>query len=389
MNKIMILIYCVMHISHVHAQKGFAVSPVADLVGHSLTKSDISYDNLPVASINLAACPRMHQLLYNETIDIIKETEHEYYVEIPHIFFVTKSNNKPHCSYWIKKKHIVPLDSIKKNEQQYIPEPIDFRNNKKSNQKIITLIKPLFCKRMNVTFSVGTRFVLSKRHDNHYIAYAYNPKQKKFIHLHIPISNALSTQNHTKEQALHTYRILLKNWANMSGYTPYVWGGCSLTTQNKTDTFSLQSKTKNYVIKDDTKIYKHGFDCAGLIARAAQTAGIPYYYKNTTTLAHYLKPIQQKNAMHDGDLIWIPGHVMAIGSLTNNTVIEARHYSHGYGKLHEIPLQEIFKGIKTFDQLFDAVNKKQILQRLNKDGSVVQKIYDTKLLSMASCYITN
>jgi cell wall-associated NlpC family hydrolase len=365
------------------------ISPVADLVGYSLAKSHISYNNLPVASADLHACPRLHQLLFNEIVDIIKETDDEYHISIPHLFFITQTNKKPHCSYWVEKKHIVPLNAIKKHEQQYIPESIDFRNNKNSNQKIITLIKPLFCKKMNITFSVGTRFVLHVEKPSQYIAYAYDPKQKQFIDLCMNKSYAMPSQQKNKELALQTYAKLLKSWANMPGYTPYIWGGCSLTTQNKTDIFSLKSQTKNYVIKDDSNIYKHGFDCAGLITRAAQAAGLPYYYKNTTTLAHYLKPIQQKDKMRDGDLIWIPGHVMAIGSLKDNTVIEARHYSHGYGKLHEIPLQEIFKSIKTFEQLFDAVSKKQTLERLNKNGIVVQKIDDTKLLSMASCYITS
>ncbi len=58
-----------------------------------------------------------------------------------------------------------------------------------------------------------------------------------------------------------------------------------------------------------------GFDCAGIISRAAQMCGIPYYFKNTYTLAHYLKSLSIDTHLQEGDLIWIPGHVMIVSDL--------------------------------------------------------------------------
>ena len=162
----------------------------------------------------------------------------------------------------------------------------------------------------------------------------------------------------------------------MPGTIAYVWGGCSLTEPYSGDQFeeinvpsSLDNKQAiGYQYIGSTAQPKTGFDCSGLILRAAQIAGMPYYYKNSTTIATHLKPIDHFSDIKDGDLIWIPWHIMAIGDLKRNIIIEARHYNDGYGKLHAIKLNKLFKDINTFADLFNAIAQKKTLYRLDKIG---------------------
>jgi hypothetical protein len=129
-----------------------------------------------------------------------------------------------------------------------------------------------------------------------------------------------------------------------------------------------------------------GLDCAGLIARAAHLAGIPYFYKNSLTIAKHLAPLNKKETISEGDIIWLPGHVMVVSSLKDNLLVEARHYSHGYGKVHEIPLSHQFKNINSYEQLAAHFFNKKPLQRLDKSGKVVQVLPDFKILKLASVW---
>jgi hypothetical protein len=115
-------------------------------------------------------------------------------------------------------------------------------------------------------------------------------------------------------------------------------------------------------------------------------AGIPYFYKNSLTIAKHLAPLNKKETISEGDIIWLPGHVMVVSSLKDNLLVEARHYSHGYGKVHEIPLSHQFKNINSYEQLAAHFFNKKPLQRLDKSGKVVQVLPDFKILKLASVW---
>jgi hypothetical protein len=127
-----------------------------------------------------------------------------------------------------------------------------------------------------------------------------------------------------------------------------------------------------------------GFDCAGLILRAAQCCGIPFFFKNSTTIAHYMRPLQPNETIEEGDILWIYGHVMVVADIRRNTIVEARSHYHGFGKVHEIPLHQEFKGMNTFEDLRKAFFNKQGLERLDASGNVVQKITQFKILKFSS-----
>lgn len=391
MKKVLIIICGYIIYMTTFAQKGVVIQPIADLIGQQLAKNSLNYDTLPVASPNAHGCPRIHQLIFNEIVEIVDESATEYCVRIPHLFYVTHNSRKPRCYYWTDKKNILTLSELAPADIKQLPLPLDFRDPTKPAQHIATLIKPLHSKKMGITFSVGTRFVIKRTYKGAAIVYAFNPKVYKTIELCLAPTTYVRSNTQANLTKLHTFVQLLKKWAHMPGYVPYVWGGCSLTATNNSDAFKLTSslphaKGKRFAIAQDETSIKTGFDCAGLIARAAQAAEIPYFYKNTHTLSTYMKPVAHKSQMSAGDLIWIPGHVMAIGDLKKSTIIEARHYSHGYGKVHEIPLSEVFQKVNNFDQLFELIAKRRPLKRLHKDGRIVQTVKHAKILSMKSCF---
>lgn len=355
------------------------IRSVADLFGHPL-RDRSRYDRMPVAgSQNL--CPRMHQLVFNETVQVIKETHEECCVRIPHLFYITEKNKNPQHTYWTAKEYLMPLDQLPEN---IVPRTIDFQNPPPDEQTVV-LIQPFHSADHNTTFSAGTRFVLQSCTPRGFVAVAWQPEKKEVVRLVIPKTHALIQTKRTEDEQRKTFLKVLRSWAHTQ-FIAYVWGGCSFVHTHAGDFLKKETDSGSYYdIKGDTHTQKTGFDCAGLVARAAQAAGCAYYYKNTATLAAHLTSIESFQDLKAGDLLWIPGHVMVVSDLTKNKVIEARHYSQGYGKVHELPLRKIFKGIKTYKQLFTAKNTRQSLQRLDSKGTIIQEIKAYKLLRLPTC----
>ncbi len=388
MKIIYILLLCI----SLHAQKGVVLKPIIDLVGYPIADNRISYHNLPSAGglqQSHDICPRTHQLLYNETVEIIKQTETEYCIKVPHLFYVTTNNGNPQSTFWTHKKNITLYSQLSKKAQSSIPEP--YTKKKNTDQKILVLLKPSHNRRLSYTFSAGTRFICSLKNNNkrYFSVYAICPKTLQPITLKIPRSDAIIIKENDRQATQALFVTLLKSWAHLPGTIPYIWGGCSLTDMLHSDRFKEEFFNNIYNTHEHTTIKeqpKSGFDCTGLILRAAQAAGLPYYYKNSTTIVRYLKPVTSLDNLQEGDLIWIPGHIMAIADLKKNTIIEARHYNDGYGKVHEIKLNYLFKDIATFADLYDAIAQHKLLYRLTREGKVSKTIMQAKILSIDSCY---
>lgn len=393
MRRIMKIIYLLLLCSTLYAQKGVILKPVVDLVGHPVSSNVVSYHNLPCAGGSqnpFDACPRAHQLIYHETVEIIKQTDSEYCVHLPHLFYITANNDKPQSTFWTHKKNITPYSQLSKEAQACIPHAYDHKKNGTSKQKVIVLTKPWYSKILKFTFSIGTRFVLLSENQNggYFTICAVCPKTFQPITLIVPQSHAMIIEQTNLQTARDCFVKLLRSWTRLPGTIPYIWGGCSVTETVRTGRFNhitincnnkLCDAYQQTEIKNDPQ---SGFDCTGLVLRAAQTAGLPYYYKNSSTIATYLKPVTQAENIQEGDLIWIPGHIIIISDLKKNRVIEARHYSDGYGKVHEIKLNHMFKDIKTFTDLYRTIADHKPLYRLNRDGKISKTITQAKILSL-------
>ncbi|HZW61309.1 MAG TPA: hypothetical protein VFF04_03720 [Candidatus Babeliales bacterium] len=362
----------------------FVAVPIADLVGQPLqtpkTRAKKAYQAIPLCGGNInpfVSCQRMHQLIFNEVVEILDTKNDEVLIKVPHVFYVTTADkqSKQQC-FWTLKENLFTFNELEKLglKTDAIPRAI----TEQSNQPIITLIEPLYDQKTDLMFSVGTRFVYdpSQSNSKQYCALAFDKKHFKFLTLVIPRKMCIIPAKTQKERIKQCIE-LIRSWIHYdSGYIPYVWGGCSFTT---TCTQPKFIERKTWVGSTETSYFeipgydyypKPGFDCSNLILRAAQCVGLPYYYKNTVTIEEFVPALKKDEPIDLGDLILVRGHVMMVSDTKHNMLIEARSYPHGYGKVQEVPLAEVFEGISTYPQLRQAYLEKRPVQRKDINGNV-------------------
>src|SRR5690606_27612358 len=190
-------------------------------------------------------CPRLHQLLYNEVVEVIKKQNNEICIAIPNTYYLTLLSNNPQITYWTEEKNIRYLsDLAEKNINiQHIPAPVDFKQNSLTeilNYPTITLTMPHYNSTLNLTFSAGTRFIakkpLQKNRNKKITVFAVDYNKNKQILIQIPTNKCIfSSLSLTQEQQISQYVALIKQWAHQkNGFIPYVWGGMSfIQTMNK------------------------------------------------------------------------------------------------------------------------------------------------------------
>ena len=264
-------------------------------------------------------------------------------------------------------------------------------------QDVVTLLKPFYDQTSGQTYSAGTRFVAESISTDKKYTYvqALDPSLGTLRQLKIPSNYLMKSTLGSIKEKIQTFVDILKCWANQEGFIPYIWGGCSFSHLESSPTILEHQENRNGTIiswytrkKPHVKnsVLKSGFDCAGLIARAAQMAGIPFFFKNTLTITQHLQEISPDEELQAGDIIWVRGHVMVVADTKHNTLIEARGYDGGYGKVHEIKLNKVFEGIRTLADLKRSWINKTPLKRLNKSGKVQDVFKTVKLLKLRSVF---
>jgi len=390
------IFFCLIHtISTIQGYQALVVSPIADLTNAPLSAQE--YNTMPICGGQkepFTACKRGHQVIFNEVINVVKHTNNHACIALPNIFYITQNKDKKHNQYWVEKKHIVPLDTIVQKEWTKIPSPISPVSPEKKDNEVI-LISPYHDPSLNTTFSVGTRFVRVYPHKkaNNIAVWVFDKTALQFKKIRIPITKCLLSVAKNPDARIKQFVQLVRSWAHLKeGYIPYVWGGSSSSNLAHSHDFTEEKVIKNnktasyYAIKNYTACPMTGFDCSSLISRAAQICNIPYFFKNTTTLAHYLYPISKYDHIKNGDLIWIPWHVMIVSDVKKNLLVEARSYNHGYGKVHELPLDKVFKGIHTYQELADRMLAKKPIERIDTCGRVADTFLTFKILKMDSVF---
>lgn len=374
-------------------QPTYAVTsvPVADLIGQPA--DDKTYGALPLFTKPVTACPRIHQLVFNEVVTIEEEIGPQVRISLHSVFYEQTPHGTPQTSYWSLKKNFITFDQLLSKEISLstIPHPINFRTKKMdcSGQDTVSLLFPHYDSNSHTLFSAGTRFVIAQHESlsKSYSVFVIDPHTITIKLIHLPANKCIRVNY---AESMHEKRSLfvnvLRTWAHPEhGFIPYVWGGCSFTHLHH-DTHFAQHKENDGVIKFKP-IHRHnkpctGFDCAGMIVRAAQLCTIPFFYKNTATMANHLPEIKQDMKIEEGDIIWFSGHVMIVSDLKKNKIIEARAYSQGYGKIHELPLNTVFKEIDTFEQLRKLAHENKKISRLQKDGTIAHTITNLKLFKL-------
>lgn len=363
----------------IFSYKAVIIKPVIDLLGNpsqELHQKLSLYNNLAYASLkNMSLCPRLFQGLYNEIVDVLEEFEHEAHVEYPSCFYQSAQGKS--SSFWTLKKNLLPLDQL---DAAKIPQHINYLDKiVPQSTSVIQLLEPFYDPQQKITYSACTRFVTDTAADNttDYRAYVINPVKKTVKILIIPKKYCFKPTDNKRNDFI----TILNHWVpNERGFIPYVWGGGSFCYRKK-DAF-IKNTQQAVTYPHDTNRIKCGMDCSGMILRAAQMAGIPYFCRNTTAIDLTLEPLKKDDPIEHGDLILFKGHVIVITDVEKNMCIEARGYKDGFGKIQQMPLDKLFKNIHTVDDLKKAYILKQKLQRLDAQGNVCLIIPSIKILKL-------
>ncbi|MBT5015071.1 hypothetical protein HOM50_01535 [bacterium] len=362
------------------------IVPVANLATEPSSKrfpnDPNPYDKLGTTyKSGIDSCPRLHQLLFNEQVRIIEQNGNDVLIEVPYLYFQTSPKGHKINRYWTDKRYFRPLKAIPQS-QSCIPKPIDFNQLTTDHNNITTLTKPFYHCPSNTTYSAGTRFITTKHTSRGDSVLIYDPTTKQTHKASIPAGFCIHpTEIPAQKQKEEFFVKLLKKWVHDSnGQIPYVWGGCSFNHPYASLNYSVQDhmyKDKlhsNYTLTGHYPACDSGFDCTGLILRAAQIAQLPYFFKNTTTVGFRVKPLKRNEPIASGDLILFPGHIIVISDVNKNLVIEARSKYDDYGYIHEVPLNKVFRGINTFDDLRQAYMSNLKLERLNAHDKTISQI---------------
>ncbi len=385
------------------ARKAVITVPVANAALHSLAKykGDIEalYDNFVLAPDKKhEVCLRLHQLKFNEVVTITDTREaynkkvREIECEVSNLYYLDTIEKKRN-RFWLLETHVVPLDTLPRGiDKAHIPAPVDMKKaSSQYNKNVLTLIEPWHDSKMLKTYSAGTRFVRCSEEDTGKEHAFYIPGfDEKSEHIaHISKKSAVVDYPKTPSGAVALFLKIIKKWAKRCDrIVPYVFGGCSFTESITPQGFFLTSK------KGDAYWHRNGFsenlfcgfDCSSVILCAAQIVGMPYFCKNTLALLKSLRPLKADEKIEEGDLVWYSGHVLVVSDVKSDMLIEAAGYEKGYGRIHEIHISKVFRGIATCKELIQAYHGRRFLKRLDHNQQPAQSVYRLKILKLRSIW---
>lgn len=362
------------------AELGVCVVPVADLLGDPLSGKSLKAVERAYQALPMDGTPqlvkRIGQLLFNDVVTIVKEHAYQVCIRVPRQFYCTADNGTPHQLYWTLKKYIRPLACLQ--DISGIPS-----RDKDSSVSTLTLKRPWYDVIHSRWYSMGTRFVINEKKTAHrhcFAVYTLAPRGRQST-IHIPREHCVQTDALTYDEQRALFVEILKELAHVDGgIVPYVWGGISFLVPYGTlftqEEFELSGKTHATQL---TTYRSHkgpyaGFDCTALVLRAAQVAGLPLFARNSWAMKRYVRSLRTGEQPEEGDIIYIPGHVLVLSDIKNGLIVEARSQSSGYGFVHEIPLSEQFDGITCVQDLLAAYHAQRKVRRLDKNGTVIASV---------------
>jgi hypothetical protein len=363
-----------------------ALEAVSRPLGSEKKKGSPSYKNLPFSKNGgYDTWLRVHQVIFNQVVKVKKKQGNEALIEIPNMVVRMEKSGPPQfLNTWVQTSGLVSLKSFKKEKLLLEKLPYDFLNHGK--YPVVTLVKPFYSKKMNHNFSAVTKFTYNKVLKDHVEVNILNRKKMEFEKILIPKNLCYFNSKKTQQQKLSDYITLLQSWAkNKDGFIPYVFGGASwLESYRKDEVYKVKN---GHSRRGQTAAIPSGMDCSTMLYLAALVVDIPYYAKNTTTLSHQLDSFKKGDHLEVGDLIWVPGHVQLVSGIGKNPkILEARGYSPGFGKVHEVSMGKLLKGHTTVQSLEEAYLKKKDLVYLNKAGGVHGVYKDWKILKFKSIF---
>jgi len=317
-------------------------------------------------------CPRAHQALKHEVVRIMGKKGNYTRICCENVIYGIDKNGQPLNSFWIPHDRLVQLQDLSQREIDALPPPLGTMHN------TVVLILPW------KGYSLGTRFVREAARDTTgtYCVKVLDHDHQTARLIYLPRSRARIEAPVTTTEAQRLFVSLAHKLvddaaAQPESVIPYIWGGSSYITLYRDNNFFIRNN--RWERPGPHRPYS-GYDCSELVLRLAQTSGIPYVCKLTSLMERMLPELREHEAVEPGQLLWFPGHVMII--VENDQIIEARGYGGGYGRVHRIPLAELFEGITTYAQLRDVIRTKRPVNLLKRDGTVMTVIKQLKIFKL-------
>lgn len=313
------------------------------------------------------------------------------YIKIEHPFYFYEKNGKIVNQFYINKKSFVKSQKINKKLKKYITESYYYDKFIKSDFISGTIINPVKIKFKNkkIFLYPGSRFRFLDSTDNYLCGYMIKNKTD-FIIFEINKDDVLLDEDISKsdEEKREFFISLLKGWLGLSekhkGTIPYFYGGTAINFPlKKLNKIRINDKNFYSWEKKDKKLNMIvGTDCSGLVCLAARISGFKFYLRNSFMQNKYLEKVQSVGDIKNGDIIWIPGHVMIINK-DENSIIEAAGYEGNFNGLVENKIYKRFENINNLDDLINLKNEKKPLILISKNGN--KKSFDIfEILSLSS-----
>lgn len=331
---------------------------------------------------------RIHQLIFNEVVQIQQELTHEYVVAVLGAYVINKEGNTVPLVGHVLKEYITPITSIPDAQASFPTQPEPTTElHWNHNKPYVTLTKPFR------GYSAGTRFNLysdeaTETTNGSYTIFKYEPVASNFTCFQIPQEYAILNDTHTKTDS---YTCVQSMVASLAGKCPTVWGGASITEElpdngtitKQPSTFPGEAASVERWDRTDMPLPRAGMDASGFFLRVCQICNMDFFSKNTTTTFALLDPIQPGHVLRDLDVVAFRGYTGFLHP-HNNTITETRSYNHHSGMVRTIELSKTFKGIDTAEQLLEAYYAGTPLELLSDAGAVLMTVKSWKIAPFES-----
>ncbi len=352
---------------------GVVNKPVVDLSDRLYLRAQVV---AAPARRGVSCCSRMHQALFNERVSVIRMiNNHTAEVAMDDLIYsVSAAEKKPLNSFIISLDDVTLLSRLTTYQKRAIPL------QQERGGRVVVLKKPWN------GYSFGTRFVVDE------LQYRRKDRLVPVLLLVDPLRDPIVMRiprNYVFEEKLLSIgeqRVLFVNLAyeliadaqKSGGVIPYVWGGCSYVAPY-TDSYQI---SEHGWVRERNQPFYSGFDCSELVYRLARMVGSEYKGKVSSLAPQLLPEVPQNEPILAGDIIWMPGHIMIVGNMKNNEVIEARGYSSGFGCVHCTKVSKLFKNMKTCEEVRAAGKAHKSLVLCNRDGKASSEIASLKFLRL-------
>lgn len=345
--------------------------PFADLV-HPLEEGKAPCRILSIFEDSSKRSPRLGQLIFGEVVEVLGQQGELSLVRVPsqklwveHKGLVNK--------FWVETK---ALHKISAAALSKLPSPVE-----QQLDDWVVLVEPWALPKHSLMLSIGTRFKLIEEREDSFEVFAYFPRERHFRKISLPKQYA-QRMPQDRVDKIATFVRLAIQLAQAEVKIPYVWGGLSIIARFPTISYVLQpacgSIDRAYTLVEQSEGPWSGTDCSGFIVRLAQSCGIPLLARNTFTMLKLLAPVKPLAQAADGDLIYLPGHVLVIVSVAKNLVVEASGPEFGPGCVQCAHVSKVL-GVQSIAELVKKAAEGQKIDRLDLKGKSYARVKATIL----------